>query len=206
MDELTKLKNNKVTLSNRIARTDSMLTRIENAQPMRQLIHEKKKAENAIRAQEAQRMAEYRERMEGKVKEAKEKGKENLDKYKGKVSDRSFRAAIKEIAEELTVWINSPDKNARVPQVLRRVIGDFLLSLNLQSKRAISGGDSTKADRELYERMNTLALTLNNINAFQNGEKVVEGMYQEIAGFFDMPAGFQQTLGWRNGGEHQEAP
>jgi hypothetical protein len=140
-------------------------------------------------------MAAYREKMEGRVTEAKEKGKERLEKYKGKQKDRVYREEIKDIAEELTAWVNSPDKNARVPQVLRRVIGDFLLSLDLQSKRAIGGGDSTKADLELYERLNTLTHTLTNINAFQNGEKIVDGMYQEIAGFFDMPAGFQQTLG-----------
>lgn len=191
MDKLTRLKNNKETLMKRITRADAALTRIENAAPMKQLIvYEQRKAERALK--DLERRMEQRRRTE--VKAAQDKGREKMQAYKQGVRDRGFRADIQDWAREMMDWINNPSKDHSVPQVLRRVLGDYLLSLNLQSQRSLAGGAATKADNDLYQRLNDLRDTLSRIKQYQNADETVAGAYAELKGYMDLPSGFLEAL------------
>ena len=195
MDLLNKLKNNKQTLLNKIARQDARLLKIEAAQPLANLVNlEKRRAERALKQQRADLRREYKQEVQERVREVRQKGAEKLAKYKHNQAASEYRDRIKTLVLKMTERIISPSKNGYYPEALKGPLGDVLKSINEQSKRTLAGGDSTIADREFYDRLNKLQSVLSRINRSQQSSEIVSEEYSELAGFIDLPAGFIERM------------
>lgn len=197
MAELAKLKNNKETLRNKIARQDAGLLKLENAKPIASLLTiEKQKAAIALKTQRKDLLAQYRQETKEKVTAAKEKGAEKLSKYKDNQSSAHYRERIKEISAEISEWITNPTGKKYVPEVLRTTIGDFLLSINEASQRSLRGGDSTIADRDFRERLATLRDTIRRLRDKQQSEsgELVNDVYESLNSYFDLPDNYLDEL------------
>jgi hypothetical protein len=144
MDQLTRLKNQKKILQNRISRIDQTLLKLERAKPLARVLEvEKAKAVKRAQAQGNARLAEYRESR-----------KESADRLK-------YRTSIQKTTQELTTWIARPTNQKHVPAFMERPLADFLASIDLTSKTGQERGQMTAADRKFQNNLQALYNALN---------------------------------------------
>ena len=185
-------------LKDQLNKADRVLLGLENSQPLRDLVaREREKAERTIREREKKRSAEYREKVRERSKAAAdERIAKDKERREQKETRAKHRESILKVSKALAEWVTTPSGKKHVPEVLRGAIGEFLLSINEQSKRAAIGGADTAADRRFYDRLDALNKALQRVQKFQNDDagQFVDDVYEGVSGFLDLPAEFTERL------------
>lgn len=116
--------------------------------------------------------------------------REILRRYKDRRDNseaiQKYRKRIAKDVGDLYEWITKPDDKAakRVPDVLKRAVGDFLYQIDATSKRSLNGGAPTKSDNAYRTSLEKLKCAIEN-NA------TVKGL---TSGYSDLPENFMQTM------------
>ena len=128
-----------------------------------------------------------------KVVEVQERqhGQEILNRWRDRRNNaaaiKKYRDRLRGDVDELSNWILKPDnKNIvkHVPDVLKNSVIPFLSSINFMSKRALKGGNATKADEAFMA-------TLEKLNAALKTNIEINGLY---SGYNDLPPNFMENL------------
>ncbi|MBR2335843.1 MAG: DEAD/DEAH box helicase family protein [Clostridia bacterium] len=128
-----------------------------------------------------------------KVVEAQERehGREILNRWRDRRDNaaaiKKYRDRLRADVSELSEWILHPDNKdtvKHIPDVLKNSVIPFLTSIDFTSKRALKGGEATKADAAFVDRLKKLnAAIKSNIDA--------HGLY---SGYNDLPPSFMENL------------
>ena len=100
---------------------------------------------------------------------------------------KKYRDRIRGDVDELTNWVLHPDnKNVvkHIPDALKNTVIPFLSSINFMSKRSLSGGNHTAADKAFMEQLRRLEKVMDNTAE-------VDEMY---ANYTDLPPDFMKNL------------
>lgn len=126
------------------------------------------------------------------VVEAEERkhGKEELRRWRDRRNNsaaiKKYRERILKDTDEISKWILHPDNKTvvkHVPDALKEVVIPFLNAIDFTSKRALRGGDATKAD----ERMIKKAEKLRDALVKAKGD-------DRYSGYNDLPPDFSERL------------
>lgn len=151
------------------------------------------------RLQEAHRKAMEKElkRHETQLKNAEkriQKAKDKLEKYRGDRDERDakirLRASVERKAKRLTDMIVKNDAKTHMPEAFKKIVGDFLLSLDFESKRLREGGKPTVRDRSYTDSLTRLK------DALADQAKYLEGAEMEggLDLYIDLPSGFVAAM------------
>ena len=151
------------------------------------------------RLQEAHRKAMDKElkRHETQLKNAEkriQKAKDKLEKYRGDRDERDakirLRASVERKAKRLTDMIVKNDAKTHMPEAFKKIVGDFLLSLDFESKRLREGGKPTVRDRSYTDSLTRLK------DALADQAKYLEGAETEggLDLYIDLPSGFVAAM------------
>ena len=102
-------------------------------------------------------------------------------------SIKKYRDRIRGDVDELTNWVLHPDnKNVvkHIPDALKNTVIPFLNSINFVSKRSLSGGNATVADKAMMEQARRLAKVM---------EKTVD-VDEMYSNYTDLPPDFMKNL------------
>ncbi len=128
-----------------------------------------------------------------KVVEAQERehGKEILNRWRDRRNNaaaiKKYRDRLRGDVDGLSNWIlhpNNKDIVKHVPDVLKNSVISFLSSINFMSKRALKGGNATKADEAFMTN-------LEKLNAALKTNIEINGLY---SGYTDLPPNFMENL------------
>lgn len=151
------------------------------------------------RLEEAHRKAMSKElkRHETQLKNAGERlqrAKDKLEKYRGDRDERDakirLRASVERKAKRLTDMIVKNDAKTHMPEAFKKIVGDFLLSLDFESKRLREGGNPTVLDRRYTDSMTRLK------DALADQAKYLEGAETDggLGLYIDLPSGFVAAM------------
>ena len=210
-DELIRMQNNARTLARSIDRADGELLKYEAMKPIKKLAERQREDyRQKLKERTDERMRKYKERlkqdMQDRIREVREReaerGKQRLDKaveharevgqrrvdrLKESEAKAKYKERIQKDVSTLREWLTQPTNKGHVPQFLRAPLAGFLESLDFTSARALRGGDATRADKLMLDRMNALRRALDNTR-----EQQAAGMDGETAfrDYLDLPQGF----------------
>ena len=157
-------------LDDQIKRADANVLSVENKEVFKRVL------------QKARRIVEVAQR-----KHDDEKIARWIDRRNNASAIRKYRERLREDTEELKSWILHPDNKdivKHVPDVLKASVIPFLKSIDFTSKRALAGGNPTKADEVFIKDLNALQSALKkNLDT--------EGLY---SGYNDLPPDFMYNL------------
>ena len=109
------------------------------------------------------------------------------DRRNNAAAIRKYREQITKDVKDMSNWILHPgnkDAVKHIPDVLKSSVIPFLTSIDLSSKRSLSGKGTTIADREFLDR-------LKNVKAALISTQKAYGAY---SGYVDLPEGFMETM------------
>lgn len=189
---LRELRDKATKAANRIDTYDRKLLRLEASTPLQNVLERAKdKAYKKAREEGKKALEAYREKAEARQQEVAERYRESkkrtAERRKESEAVQKYRERIKADVNEMTEWVlhpNNKDITKHVPDVLKNTVMDFLDSIDFTSKRALNGGEATKADRQFIKRMQAVR------DAIKNSAQG-EDLY---SGYLDLPEGFSETL------------
>ena len=118
-------------------------------------------------------------------------GQEILKRWRDRRNDaaaiKKYRDRLRGDVDELTNWILHPDNKSTVkhiPDALKETVIPFLSSINFMSKRSLTGGNHTQADKAFMEQMRRLAKVMENTAD-------IDEMYSN---YTDLPPDFMKNL------------
>lgn len=124
-------------------------------------------------------------------KQQRAQDKEVLDRWRQRRNEaaaiKKYRDRIRKDVDNLSKWILHPNnKNVmqHVPDALKSSVVPFLTSIDFSSKRKLSGGEATQADKKFVKQLNAVK------NAVRTNIEV-EGLY---SGYNDLPPNFMDRL------------
>ncbi len=101
----------------------------------------------------------------------------------------AFRKRIERNAKTLGDWLLKNSDKEHIPETLKNVVGDFLVSIDFSSKRSLAGGAPTKKDKAFADRLLRLSEVLSKQQQYMdNPEK------NDVDAFLDLPAGFAEEV------------
>ena len=168
--QLRKVQKNLDTVNGKIRRLNEELSQTQEKKVVKELL---KKARVVVERDAVQRsVSSYRETRQ-------------RAEYMGKLR-RSVERNAKRLQEML---LTNTDKK-HVPEALKKPVAELLRSMNLISKRGLSGGAMTKADERYVKALRGIQDVLARQSLYEeNGEGD-----DLIGGYLDLPAGFQMLL------------
>ena len=168
--QLRKVQKNLDTVNGKIRRLNEELSQTQEKKVVKALL---KKARVVVERDAVQRsVSSYRETRQ-------------RAEYMGKLR-RSVERNAKRLQEML---LTNTDKK-HVPEALKKPVAELLRSMNLISKRGLSGGAMTKADERYVKALRGIQDVLARQSLYEeNGEGD-----DLIGGYLDLPAGFQMLL------------
>ena len=135
------------------------------------------------------------------MKRQKQKNAEVQKAYREKIIEtRDKQEAVKKLQKLLldtSKWISYPKKeDVKCPDILRGPYAEFLESIDLSSKRLLTGGKATLNDQKIANAMNSLATAIEQIKAAQNPTADTKDISPEAldAGYLDLPVNFVINL------------
>ena len=168
--QLRKVQKDLDTVNGKIRRLNEELSQTQEKKVVKELL---KKARVVVERDAVQRsVSSYRETRQ-------------RAEYMGKLR-RSVERNAKRLQEML---LTNTDKK-HVPEALKKPVAELLRSMNLISKRGLSGGAMTKADERYVKALRGIQDVLARQSLYEeNGEGD-----DLIGGYLDLPAGFQMLL------------
>lgn len=109
------------------------------------------------------------------------------DRRNNAAAIKKYRDRLRGDVDDLTNWVlhpNNKDIVKHIPDALKNSVIPFLSSINFMSRRSLSGGSPTVADKEFMNRLNGLKSALR-----QNADAY--GLY---SGYNDLPPDFMDRL------------
>lgn len=122
-----------------------------------------------------------------RITEAKEAGRQKLADYKQRQSRKAMIQKIRADLGTLDKWVEGRDKNHRVPEVMKPIVTDLISSIDLSSKRSLSGGELTQADQKFQSTLLRLRNLMETMSG--RGEDTASAMY----GSYPLPDSFIST-------------
>lgn len=169
-DEAIRAKNRMDLLDDQIRRASDALLKVENTDIMRRILQRARKIVEAdVRQRNRETLARYRDRRDNSAE------------------IRKYRSQIQSNVDELTKWLMKPDNKSvvkHIPEALRASVIPFLASIDFTSKRQLSGGKATNADRAYIEKLTAIRDVL-------SGYSVNSDTYD---GYADLPPDFMERL------------
>ena len=157
-------------LDSQIQRASADVLDIENKEVLRRVL---KKARAVVEQQDRQHFQEIMRR--------------KIDRMHNAAAIKKYRDRLRGDVDELTNWVLHPDnKNVvkHIPDALKNTVLPFLSSINFMSKRSLSGGNHTQADKTLMEQTRRLAKVM---------EKTVD-LDEMYSNYTDLPPDFMKKL------------
>lgn len=109
------------------------------------------------------------------------------DRRNNAAAIKKYREQITKNVKDISDWLLNPsNKNdlKHVPDALKSTVIPFLTSIDFSSKRQLSGGQATQADRKFVERLKALEKTMREMTGSEN-------LY---SGYVDLPPDFMGNL------------
>lgn len=161
-------------LEYRMGKLNSTILDVEDKRVLRRVLHEARVfVENRVRTEE-------RARTKTLIKDFRSKKEEsaNVKKYRSRLM-----TDINDLLNSLT----KPDLKSNIghiPDMLKNPIIDFIQSIDFSSKRKLGGGEATKADAALANKLSKLRRAIDDTRE----------QYGEYSGMIDLPEGFVEEL------------
>jgi 2-polyprenyl-3-methyl-5-hydroxy-6-metoxy-1,4-benzoquinol methylase len=105
------------------------------------------------------------------------------DKINESVSRRAMKKRVTDKAAELSDMLLTNSDKMHVPEILKGPLAEFLESINFTSKRALEGGEQTKADQKFAKRLMQLRDIMENQSRYIGGDETVK---QDLGGYLDI--------------------
>nr|DAH69937.1 MAG TPA: ADP-ribosyl-(Dinitrogen reductase) hydrolase [Caudoviricetes sp.] len=169
--DLAQNRNRTETQKGKIQRLEEETYKIESVPQVKALL--KKSRSIVERAADSKARAEFRE--------AREK-QEILN---------TTRRKVERNAKRLLEYMNTNTDKKRIPEALKKPIGELLESLDFYSNSARKGGNKTRADQRYCEAMQGLQSALAAQKLFDDTGEGTD----LFKGYLDLPAGFESMLG-----------
>ena len=169
-EEAAKTLNRMRTLDGQIQKASAEVLSVEEKTVLKRVLQ---KARTVVEQQECQHGKEILKRWRDR--------RNNADAIK------KYRDRLRGDVDELTNWVLHPDnKNVvkHIPDALKNTVIPFIRSINFESKRSLSGGNPTVADKAMMEQARRLAKVM-------EGTGDVDEMY---ANYTDLPPDFMTNL------------
>lgn len=129
-----------------------------------------------------------------KAEEQIQKAKDKLQKYRADRDERDertrLRASVERKSKRLISMIVKNDAKTHMPEPFKKTVGDFLLSLDFDSKRLREGGKPTAMDRSYTDSLARMKNALANQAKYLSGEETENGV--DI--YIDLPSGFLDVI------------
>ncbi len=109
------------------------------------------------------------------------------DRRNNAAAIKKYREAITRDVQDMTAWVMHPgnkDNVKHIPDVLKSTVIPFLNSIDLSSKRLLSGKGTTIADRAF----------LDNIQNMKSAVISAQEAYGQYSGYMDLPPDFMETM------------
>ena len=109
------------------------------------------------------------------------------DRRNNAAAIKKYREAITRDVSDMTAWVMHPgnkDNVKHIPDVLKSTVIPFLNSIDLSSKRLLSGKGTTIADRTF----------LDNIQNMKSAVISAQEAYGQYSGYMDLPPDFMETM------------
>ena len=193
-EKLKALNEDKTITSNKINTLDRQLLKYEAMKPIKDVLaREKELVRKRTEEKGREALEAYKEKMlkvqKEQIGQARELRSKAIARVKESRDKQEARAKLTKLVLDTVKWITHPDKtDVRCPDMLKAPYQEFLESINLDSKRALNGGEATHNDLRVASAMQSLALVVEKIRATQaNGEG-------DASGFLDIPGDFVAVL------------
>lgn len=152
---------------------DKKLYNLERMAPMRRIAkEERRKAENDL-----------------------ERAREHMQRYREGIMRREYIGRIERTSRRLAKWLTAPagKSNNYVPEVLRRPLGNFLMTIDKISAQRKAGGPMTEEDKKFANQLQQIEQMLRNIEHSRSDDigEEIEDMY---SAYIDLPKGFTDTM------------
>ena len=89
---------------------------------------------------------EIRQKKDAEIAKAKKLGKEHMDKYKENVQKNELVNRITNKAMKMNEQLTTNSKEKHISEPMKKIVGEFLLSIDFSSKAKLSKGNSTQKD------------------------------------------------------------
>ena len=140
---------------------------------------------------------QYREREERKIKKVSEyyqkSRKDAVERVRETKEKRDAITKLQRLVLDTAKWVSYPTKDAvKCPDILRSPYAEFLNSIDLSSKRLLSGGEPTKNDLRVSSAMDSLAKAIEKKLGTQSPDTETETVLD--TGYLDLPVHFVENL------------
>jgi hypothetical protein len=145
----------------------------------------------------SQLRSQYREREEKKVQKVAEyyqkSRKEAVDRVKESREKRDAITKLQRLVLDTAKWVSYPAKDAvKCPDIIKVPYAEFLESIDLSSKRLLSGGEPTQNDLRVASAMDSLAKAIEQKLGTQRPDTDTETVLD--TGYLDLPVHFVENL------------
>ena len=145
----------------------------------------------------SQLRTQYREREEAKVKKVAEyyqkSRKDAVERVKETREKREAVTRLQRIVLDTAKWVSYPKKDdVKCPDIIRGPYAEFLSSIDLSSKRLLSGGEPTQNDLRVSSAMDSLAKAIEKKLGTQSPDTETETVLD--TGYLDLPVHFVENL------------
>ena len=145
----------------------------------------------------SQLRTQYKEREEKKIQKVAEyyqkSRKEAVDRVKETREKRDAITKLQKLVLDTAKWLSYPKKDdVKCPDILRSPYAEFLSSVDLSSKRLLTGGEPTQNDLRVSSAMDSLAKAIEKKLGTQNPNTETETVLD--TGYLDLPVHFVENL------------
>ena len=145
----------------------------------------------------SQLRTQYREREEAKVRKVAEyyqkSRKDAVERVKETREKREAVTKLQRIVLDTAKWVSYPKKDdVKCPDIIRGPYAEFLSSIDLSSKRLLSGGEPTQNDLRVSSAMDSLAKAIEKKLGTQSPDTETETVLD--TGYLDLPVHFVENL------------
>lgn len=191
---LAELNAKKQALENTISREDKTLLRLERSENLRRVLEvERKKVRAEERAAAQERLQRYRERSEMELEEVKQRARERYAKRVEVDAVTKLKADIAQRVNHMRKLLLQPTDKAYIPELAQGSIARLLDAIDFTSRRALRGGDPTRADMRLAQSMEAVRSLFQSTYDAQNMTSE-EAVNDAFGAYIDLPQGFIQDM------------
>ena len=140
---------------------------------------------------------QYREREESKIKKVAEyyqkSRKEAVDRVKEAREKKDAVTKLQRLVLDTAKWVSYPAKDdVKCPDIIRFPYAEFLNSIDLSSKRLLSGGEPTQNDLRVASAMDSLAKAIEKKLGTQSPDTATDVVLD--TGYLDLPVDFVENI------------
>lgn len=163
--ELRKVQNNLDTVNGMIKRFNDDVLRVEHTDVLKNVLQKSRGiVEAEVKAKYDGKLSEYKAKRDEREAEIVQKYRDRIktDREKREESEtvKKYRARVEKKVQNLSDKLLKNSDKEHVPQALQKPLGEFLETIDFTSRRALRGGEATKADLRYADRLDRLRQVL----------------------------------------------